>query len=210
METHPQRSGPITKTILPIAIIALAFALAFGITRHFRNAGNGSNSTRPGSQLVVGSTAPDFTLKDAHTDSDGNDLTDTLSQITDKQPVLLIFFLSYNCPRCTAHLREIADRIDQFNQQGIRVLAISPSTSAETRDAIHAFGDLPFPLLADTDYKVARAYNLTERTDGTDLLHGAFLIDTNRKIVFLDRAEHPYDNVDDFLNILKKDAAPRK
>ena len=146
--------------------------------------------------MDIDSTAPDFTLPDAHGQG-----SVTLSQILDSQPVLLIYYLGYSCPRCVANLQRIADLKPEFDKLGVRILAVSPNTLAETRDSIETFGDFPFPLLSDKDEKVARAYGLVY--EGDEMFHGLFIIDTHRKVQFAMKSSHPYDNEQNLLAIVK-------
>jgi peroxiredoxin len=144
--------------------------------------------------LPLNTPAPDFTLDNAH----GGSLT--LSQLTPTHPVLLIFYLGYSCPRCVGHLHLLANRKAQFDATGVQILAISPDRIADTKDSIASYGDFPFPLLADPDLKVAKAYGLV---DGKDtLFHAAILIDTHQKIRFAAKCSHPYEDWDALLHQL--------
>jgi peroxiredoxin len=143
----------------------------------------------------VGDKAPDFTLTDVH-----GEAPVTLSQLADKGPVLLIYYLGYSCPRCVANLHEIAGRKDEFDKLGVQIVAASPNTVAETRDSINTYADFPFPLLADPQLKVARAYGLEY---GDTLLHGAFAVDPHRTLQFAMKSSHPYDNIDNLLGTFK-------
>ena len=50
----------------------------------------------------VGTVAPEFELPDAH----GGKVS--LAEARKKGPVLIVFYLGYSCPRCVAHLTELA------------------------------------------------------------------------------------------------------
>jgi peroxiredoxin len=149
----------------------------------------------------VGSTSPDFTLGDAH----GTDKV-TLSQVLDHKPVLLVYYLGYSCPRCVAHLHQLADRKAEFDKLGFQIMAVSPDTVANLRDSLERYADFPFPMLADSDMKVARAFGLLyKETPGDEetLLHGVFVIDTHRTVQFAMKSSHPYDNLDNLLAVCR-------
>ena len=103
-------------------------------------------------RVGVGDVAPDFTLEGT------GDRTYTLSEYLG-QPVVLVFYPGDNTPVCTMQLNTYSSDIDQFEELGAQVLAISPQDvdSHEAFSAVHAFS---FPLLADTEKTVARAYGI--------------------------------------------------
>jgi peroxiredoxin Q/BCP len=106
----------------------------------------------------VGDQAPDFTLP-------GTDGTDeghrdyTLSAYAGR-PVVLVFYPGDNTPVCTRQLTTYTAEIDAFRDVDAQVLAISPQ-SVESHDGFSAdHGGFAFPLLADVDKEVARAYGV--------------------------------------------------
>lgn len=76
------------------------------------------------------------------------------------EPVVLVFYPADNSPVCTVQLRTYTEDIASFAAVGARVLALSP----QSIDAHEAFaaenGGFAFPLLADTDKEVGRAYGI--------------------------------------------------
>jgi peroxiredoxin len=157
--------------------------------------------------LDVGSPSPDFTLRDAHGEG-----KITLSQVLNNQPVLLVYYLGYSCPRCVANLHELADRKADFDKLGIQILAVGPDTVANLRDSLDRYADFPFPMLSDSDQKVARALGLVYGEPGAEeMFHGVFVIDTSRKIQFAMKSSHSYDNFETLLSVcrsLHEAAAP--
>jgi thioredoxin-dependent peroxiredoxin len=106
----------------------------------------------------AGDQAPDFTLP-------GTDGTDeghrdyTLSAYAGR-PVVLVFYPGDNTPVCTRQLTTYTAEIDAFRDVDAQVLAISPQ-SVESHDGFSAdHGGFAFPLLADVDKEVARAYGV--------------------------------------------------
>jgi peroxiredoxin Q/BCP len=106
----------------------------------------------------VGDPAPDFTL--AGTDGTDEGHRDyTLSDYAGR-PVVLVFYPGDNTPVCTRQLTTYTAEIDAFREVDAEVLAISPQ-SVESHDGFSANqGGFAFPLLADVDKEVARAYGV--------------------------------------------------
>ncbi len=103
-------------------------------------------------RVGVGDSAPDFYL--AGTGEQTYALSDYRGQ-----PVVLVFYPGDNTPVCTMQLNTYSSDIGQFEELGAQVLAISPQDvdSHESFSAVHGFS---FPLLADTEKSVARAYGV--------------------------------------------------
>jgi peroxiredoxin len=98
----------------------------------------------------IGDTAPDFELPGTAGRSY------TLSEYRG-QPVVVVFYPGDNTPVCTKQLTSYTENIGQFADVGAQVLAISPQ-SVESHEAFAAKHGFTFPLLADTDKKVAGLY----------------------------------------------------
>jgi peroxiredoxin len=139
--------------------------------------------------------APDFELADAH----GG--TVKLSAIDKQGPVLVIFYLGYNCPRCVGHLQEIEGKLDAIRAAGAQVVAISPDSVEKLKNSAETFGDFPFPLLADPDMKTAGAYGLVYARD--TMFHGCYIVDKEGRVAFAMKSSHPYDNVDALVAMLR-------
>ncbi len=185
--------------LLPLAPIVVAIGIALAVKR-YGLAPDVATSTSKAPGVQVGALAPDFSLPDVHK-AEGDEPV-TLSLAAKKSPVLLVFILGYNCERCTAHLRELDARLDEFEKAGVQIMAISPDMPANLRDSIQTFGDFHFPFLSDMDAKVARAYGL--RDDADNPLHGLFLVDTHRRVVLSEATDHPYDEMDNVLEAARK------
>lgn len=99
---------------------------------------------------MKGQPAPDFTLPG----TGGRDYT--LSSLRGR-PVVLVFYPGDDTPVCTRQLTAYSEDLAAFDSVDAQVLAISPQdvASHERFAAKHGF---KFPLLADTDKRVAAAY----------------------------------------------------
>jgi peroxiredoxin len=190
----PRPSRRRAARILPFLPILLALGIALTI-RYFPKPPAKTDAE------LLGTRAPDFSLRDAHKQA-GDPLV-TLSLLVEKSPVMLVFYRGYTCPRCMWHLAQAADAIDDFTNAGLQILAISPDTPANTRDSIASFNqDFPFPLLYDPDDKIARAYGLLSQ-DGY-FLHGVFVVDRQRRIRFVARTEEQYPVTQNMVDVGKE------
>jgi peroxiredoxin Q/BCP len=125
--------------------------------------------------LAVGDTAPNFTVKDTN----GN--TITLSDCTGK-PVVLYFYPKDDTPGCTKEACSFRDNYQQYLSQGITVFGVSLDDEASHQAFTQKF-NLPFPLLADVDGAITRAYDvLGERNGMTYAQRVTYVIGTDGKI----------------------------
>ena len=102
------------------------------------------------SGITVGDTAPDFTLPGT------GERSYSLSEYRG-QPVVLVFYPGDNTPVCTKQLNSYTSDIGQFDGVNAQVLAISPQ-SLESHEGFATKHGFKFPLLADTDKRVAALY----------------------------------------------------
>jgi peroxiredoxin Q/BCP len=100
--------------------------------------------------IRINDRAPDFEL----TDDSGNAFR--LSSLTGKK-VLLVFYPGDNTPVCTAQLCDYRDGIEAFAHLGVTIVGIS-SDDIDSHRKFRAKHRLPFILLSDTDYTVAKQY----------------------------------------------------
>ena len=102
--------------------------------------------------LSVGDTAPNFTAKDTN----GN--TVSLSDYAGK-PVVLYFYPKDDTPGCTKQACSFRDNYTQYLTRGITVLGVSMDDEASHQQFTEKFS-LPFPLLADTNGAIIKAYDV--------------------------------------------------
>ena len=101
----------------------------------------------------VGDRAPDFTLPG----TGGEEYT--LSSFSGR-PVVLVFYPGDNTPVCTNQLTAYTRDIAQFEGVNAQVLALSPQDVSSHEDFSSKEGGFAFPLLADTDKTVGKAYGV--------------------------------------------------
>ena len=103
--------------------------------------------------LSVGSEAPNFTLQD----SDDNSYT--LSDFESKSPVVIYFYPKANTSGCTKQACGVRDDYAKFEESGIKIFGISVDSKESIKEFINDY-QLNFPLLSDSDKKVAEAYGV--------------------------------------------------
>jgi len=102
--------------------------------------------------INVGDAAPDFTLPGTGARNY------SLSQYRGS-PVVLVFYPGDNTPVCTKQLCSYNDELSQFAGLSAQVLGISAQDVA-SHEAFAAEHGFRFPLLADVDKAVHRAYGV--------------------------------------------------
>ncbi|MBN1648085.1 MAG: thioredoxin-dependent thiol peroxidase [Spirochaetales bacterium] len=96
------------------------------------------------------SKAPDFKLED----HDGN--TISLSDYCGKK-VILYFYPKDNTPGCTAEACNFRDFFTQITAKGAVILGVSSDSGKSHRNFREKYS-LPFPLLCDPDFELAKRY----------------------------------------------------
>ncbi|MBN1204947.1 MAG: thioredoxin-dependent thiol peroxidase [Myxococcaceae bacterium] len=134
----------------------------------------------------VGAQAPDFQLPD----HSGN--TVSLSQLAGKN-VVLYFYPKDDTPGCTVEACNFRDEHSALEKAGAVVLGVSPDNTKSHQKFATKFS-LPFPLLADTEHKVADAYGVW----GEKSLYGRKFLGITRATFLIDpqgRVKHVWPKV---------------
>lgn len=100
--------------------------------------------------LKVGDTAPGFTL----TSNTGEQVS--LGDFAGR-PVVVVFYPGDDTAVCTKQLTSYNDDLSQFEALDAQIVAIS-AQGLDSKQAFATKHGFRFPLLADTDKKVAAAY----------------------------------------------------
>jgi peroxiredoxin Q/BCP len=112
-----------------------------------------SQAKAAASHPLEGKKAPAFTLKDA----DGKSVA--LKDLTAGGAVVLYFYPKDMTPGCTTEACSFRDNLDEVREAGAQVVGISADSSASHQKFIGKY-ELNFPLLADPDNKVTKAYGV--------------------------------------------------
>ncbi len=102
--------------------------------------------------IPAGSPAPDFTAQT----QDGQ--TISLKSLRGK-PVVLYFYPKDDTPGCTKEACGFRDQYAQLQAKGAVLLGVS-TDSVKSHAKFARKYELPFPLLADEDHQIVRAYGV--------------------------------------------------
>jgi len=104
-----------------------------------------------------------------------------LEDVLGKKVVLLYFYPKDDTPGCTKEACGFRDRIADLKRDNVEVVGVSFDSPESHQKFISKF-NLNFPLLADTDGKIADAYGV--RMPGKEMARRvSFLIGTDGKIL---------------------------
>ncbi len=128
-------------------------------------------------ELSEGGIAPNFTLSS----NDGR--TISLADYKGKKNIILYFYPKDDTPGCTKEACTFRDDIAAFKTADTEILGVSTDTVKSHQRFVDKF-QLNFPLLADSEKEVAKAYGALGLTGSAKRM--TFLIDKNgviKKIV---------------------------
>jgi peroxiredoxin Q/BCP len=138
-------------------------------------------------RLKAGDTAPDFTATDQH----GN--LQTLSSYKGRI-VILYFYPKDDTPGCTATACNLRDEYTHLKDKHYAVLGVS-ADDEKSHAKFAVKYELPFPLLADVDLTIIKAYDVW----GTKMLFGKIYDGIVRTTFIIDEGgviKHVITNVD--------------
>lgn len=129
--------------------------------------------------LNIGDSAPDFNV----VNQDGEQVT--LSSFKGKK-VILYFYPKADTPGCTAESCNLRDNFDDLMNRGYEIIGVSPDKQEKQKKFAEKY-NLPFPLLADVDKSVIKAYGAwgLKKMYGKEyegLLRTTYVIDEEGKI----------------------------
>jgi peroxiredoxin len=126
----------------------------------------------------VGSSAPDFTLRDQHRQEVN------LASFRGRQAVLIVFYPFAFTGICTGELCALRDDMETFQNEKVQVLTISVDSPYSHKIFAETEG-YEFPLLSDfwPHGGVAQAYGVFN-TEGGMANRGTFLVDTEGIVRF--------------------------
>ena len=125
--------------------------------------------------LSVGTSAPTFTAKDTN----GNVVS--LSDFAGKT-VVLYFYPKDDTPGCTKQACSFRDAHNEYQGKDLVVLGVSKDDESSHQQFTQKY-NLPFPLLADTDGALIKAYDVD---GGGYAKRVTYVIDPNGKITHVD------------------------
>ena len=141
--------------------------------------------------LTVGTDAPAFTVKDTN----GN--TVSLSDYAGKT-VVLYFYPKDDTPGCTKQACSFRDASNEYQGKDVVVLGVSADDEVSHQQFTQKY-NLNFPLLADTDKTLIKAYDVD---GGGYAKRVTYVIDGNGKIVHVDSSVNTSSHANDVLAAL--------
>jgi thioredoxin-dependent peroxiredoxin len=126
--------------------------------------------------LKPGDLAPDFQLPDE------NGILRELRVLLRESPVVLFFYPAAMTAGCTAEACHFRDLAQEFKEAGGQRVGISLDAIAKQREFTeqHAFD---YPLLSDSDGKVARAYGVKRKLSFLPVKRATFVIGQDQKVI---------------------------
>lgn len=138
--------------------------------------------------LAVGTDAPAFTVKDT------NGETVSLSDFAGKT-VVLYFYPKDDTPGCTKQACSFRDANVNYQGKDIVILGVSADDQAAHQAFTQKY-DLNFPLLADTEKAMIKAYDVD---GGGYAKRVTYVIDGNGKIIHVDASVNTSSHASDVL-----------
>ncbi|MFD0264959.1 peroxiredoxin [Kitasatospora indigofera] len=121
-----------------------------------------------------GSRAPEFTLPGVLLEEDIAERRDYRLTEAKGSPLVLVFYPGDDTTVCTKQLCSYTSDLDRFKDLGATVWGVSPQ-DLDSHERFARKHRLAFPLLADTDRAVARAYGIA--VPGLGLRRSVFILD---------------------------------
>jgi thioredoxin-dependent peroxiredoxin len=131
------------ETSVPLRALILALVLALGPAAAL-------------AALKAGDAAPDFSIQAAE---GGKDFTFHLAEALKKGPVVLYFYPKSFTSVCTMEAHEFAEAIGDFAAAGASVIGVSSDPIETQREFSKKECRDKFPVGADPDFHVIRAYD---------------------------------------------------
>ncbi|MEY2334101.1 peroxiredoxin [Acidithiobacillus ferrianus] len=152
--------------------------------------------------LAVGQPAPQFRVA-----AYGNPSVVSLDALRGKI-VVLYFYPKDDTPGCTTEGREFTALYPEFQAAGAEILGVSRDTVASHEKFACKF-DFPFPLLADTDETLCKAFDVLQEKNlygkvGIGVERSTFIVDREGKIAYIERKVKAAGHAAAMLRIVKQ------
>jgi peroxiredoxin len=147
--------------------------------------------------IAVGEAAPDFKLKAT------GDQEVSLSDFKGKPLVILFYPLDFS-PVCSVQVPDYNSRLADIKAAGAEVIAINRDSVYSHNAWCKELGGVDFPLLADMNLAVSKAYGVA--LDAGITTRACVVVDKEGKIAFSHTEASPADNtlsVDQVIDVVK-------
>jgi thioredoxin-dependent peroxiredoxin len=150
VQRGPWAAGPAAQLTRVSRLLLLTAAAAVG--------GGGCAGSSSASMLAVGASAPDLQGKDAK--GQPIRLHERQGQVS-----IVYFYPKDGTPGCTKEACAFRDTFDKFVQRGVTIFGVSRDDEA-SHAKFRAEHSLPFPLVADPEGKIQKAYGVPDKFPG--------------------------------------------
>lgn len=147
------------------------------------------NQALLGDTLSVGAPAPQISGVD-----NSGEVVD-LGAVMQSGTTLLFFYPKAMTPGCTQQACSLRDNWSLLQERAVKVYGIS-SDSVESQQKFLSRHNFPFPLIADTDKRIAKAFGKSRWSRHAYLFH-------NGKLVWLDTSASTRKQAEDVLEALE-------
>lgn len=128
------------------------------------------------------------------------------------RPLVLMFYRGNGCLNCMEQLNRFAAKVRDFDEAGIKLVAISTDAADELQKSQAQYqggeGGFPFPLLADSKLEIFKAYRCVDFSNQP--LHGTFLLDAQGRVSWQNVSHQPFDDPAALLAEARRLAATKK
>lgn len=147
--------------------------------------------------LEIGAALPHFKLNDQYGNTFDSD------NIKGKQAAVIYFYPKNNTPQCTKEACSFRDHFEDFSAAGIQVIGIS-ADSENSHKKFTAKHQLPFTLLADTDKRVRKLFEVENLLLGILPGRETFIFNNKGILIAKFKAMNAQPHIDGALKQLRK------
>ncbi len=131
--------------------------------------------------LEIGDEAPDFTLP-AVLDG-GDQVTVHLSELTQRAPVMLVFYQDDGMPVCTRELQAFAQEHDLLAGAGVQVFGVN-TNGLGSHERFQERDHYPFPLISDFYGECVKPYGMWD-ADERKSRRGVIVVGTDNRVRYV-------------------------
>ncbi len=157
---------------------------------------------------MVGRKAPDFKVKALFPDQTFGDIC-MKDMLGEERWLVLLFYPMDFTAVCPTEITAISDRYDEFTELDTEVIGISTDTIhthlawSRTERVKNGVGKLNFPLGADTNHHISKAYGVLVEEEGV-ALRGLFIINPEGELQYQTIYHHNIGrDVDEIVRVLQ-------
>ena len=150
---------------------------------------------------LLNQQVPDFTLPDVQGQEH------RLRQSGTRRHKVVVFYLGYACSHCVAQLLALDKDLHDFRELETDIVAISADSSEHTAEKYREYGEFQFPVLADVDSAVSRAwgvYSPATEEKSEFVNHGTFIVDAEGRLIWAAQGKEPFLDNKTLVHVIAK------